>query len=97
MLSSLVQWLDSVGSIVFWTCLIGLVVVNGVAATVFLAKRSRELVNRWTAPVLAANVLLIGTGAMVPAVTYVARAAAVALAPAAAERMAGSIVLGVPE
>ncbi len=97
MLSSLVQWLDSVGSVVFWTCLIGLVAVNAVAATVFFTKRSREIVNRWTAPVLAANVLLIGTGAMVPAVTYVARAAAVALAPAAAERMAGSIVLGVPE
>jgi len=97
MLSSFVQWLDSVGSVVFWTCLIGLVAVNAVAATVFFTRRSREIVNRWTAPVLAANVLLIGTGAMVPAVTYVARTAAVALAPAAAERLTGSIELGVPE
>lgn len=93
MLSSLVQWLDSVGSVVFWTCLIGLVVVNGVAATVYFTKRSREFVNRWTAPVLAANVILIGAGTAVPAVTYVARAAAVALAPAAAERFVGSIEL----
>ncbi len=97
MLSSFVQWLDSVGSVVFWTCLIGLVAVNAVAATVFFTRRSREIVNRWTAPVLAANVLLIGTGAMVPAVTYVARTAVVALAPAAAERLTGSIELGVPE
>ncbi|MEP6763559.1 MAG: hypothetical protein ABJB66_04565 [Gemmatimonadaceae bacterium] len=97
MLSSLVQWLDSVGSVVFWTCLVGLVAVNGVAATAFFTRRSREIVNRWTAPVLAANVLLIGTGVMVPAVTYVARAAAVALAPAAAERFAGSIELGAPK
>ncbi|MEO7361635.1 MAG: hypothetical protein ABI120_14995 [Gemmatimonadaceae bacterium] len=97
MLSSLVGWLDSVGTAVFWTCLIGLVVVNDVAAMAFFAQRSRELANRWTAPVLAANVLLIGTLAMVPAVTYVARSAAVALAPAAVDRMAGSIELGVPK
>ena len=97
MLSSLVQWLDSVGSAVFWTCLIGLVVVNGAAATAFFTRRSRNAVNRWTGPVLAANVILIGTGAMVPAATYVARTAAIALAPATAERVAGSIRTGMPE
>ncbi|MEO7363681.1 MAG: hypothetical protein ABI120_25345 [Gemmatimonadaceae bacterium] len=97
MLSSLVQWLDSIGSVVFWTCLIGLVAVNGLAATVFFTRRSRESVNRWTAPLLAANAILIGTGAVVPAVTYVARSAAVALAPAAAERFVGSIELGKPD
>lgn len=97
MLSSLVQWLDSVGSVVFWTCLIGLVVVNGAALTAFFARRSRNTVNKWTGPVLAANAILIGTGAIVPAATYVARTAAIAVAPAAAERVAGSIVLGKPE
>ncbi|MEP6836326.1 MAG: hypothetical protein ABJB74_23250 [Gemmatimonas sp.] len=97
MLNSLVQWLDSVGSVVFWTCLIGLVAINGVAATVFFTRRSRELVNRWTAPMLAANAILIGAGVAVPAVTYVAHAAAVALAPAAAERFTGSIDIGVPK
>ncbi len=94
MFSNLVQWLDSVGSIVFWTCLIGLVAVNGVAATAFFGRRSREAVNRWTTRVLAANLILIGTGTMVPAVTYVARTAVVALAPAASERVAGSFELG---
>ncbi len=93
MFSSLVQWLDSVGSIVFWTCIIGLVAVNGVAATAFFSRRSREIVNRWTTPVLAANVILIGTGTIVPVVTYVTRTAVVAFAPAAAERIAGSINL----
>ena len=32
MLSSLVQWLDSVGWAVFWTCLTGLVALNGARA-----------------------------------------------------------------
>lgn len=97
MLSSLVQWLDSVGSVVFWACLIGLVAVNGAAAIVFFTRRSRNTVNRWTGPVLAANAILIGAGAIVPAATYVARTAAIALAPATAERVAGSIRTNVPE
>ena len=94
MLSSLVQWLDNAGSIVFWTCLIALVAVNVVAATAFLTRRSREIVNQWTTRVLAANLILIGTGAVVPAITYFARTAVVALAPVAEERVAGSFELG---
>lgn len=97
MLSSLVQWLDSVGSVVFWTCLIGFVAINAVAATAFFTRRSRELVNRWTSSVLAANVILIGTGVLVPTATYIARAAAVALAPAAQKGLAGSVEIGVPK
>lgn len=94
MLSSLVQWLDIVGSIVFWACVVGLVAVNGVAATAFFSRRSRESVNRWTTPVLAANLILIVTGVAVPALTYFARTAVVAIAPAATERMAATIDLG---
>ncbi len=97
MLGSLVQWLDSAGSVVFWTCLIGLVAVNGAAAVLFVARRNRETVNRWTGPVLAANLALIGAGVAVPAATYIARTAAVALAPAAQARVAGSVKLGAPE
>lgn len=97
MLSSLVQWLDSVGSIVFWTCLIGLVAVNGVAAMALFSRRSREIVNRWTTRVLAANLILIGGGTLIPAATYVLRTAVVALAPAAAERLAGSFDIGIPD
>lgn len=93
MFSSLVQWLDNVGLIVFWTCLIGLVAVNVVAATMFFSRRSRELVNRWTTRLLAANLILIGTGSVVPAITYCARTAVDALAPVAAERLAGSLDL----
>ncbi|MEO7520938.1 MAG: hypothetical protein ABIW79_03890 [Gemmatimonas sp.] len=94
MLGNLVQWLDSVGSMVFWTCLIGLVAFNAVAATAFFSRRSRELVHRWTTGVLAANLILIGTGIIVPAFTYFARTVVVALAPAAAERIAGSFEHG---
>lgn len=97
MLSSLVQLLDSVGSIVFWTCLIGLVAVNGMAATVYFNRQSRELVNRWTTRVLAANLILIGTGTVVPAFMYFARTTVVALAPAASERIAVSFELGMPD
>lgn len=97
MLSSLVQLLDSVGSIVFWTCLIGLVVVNSVAAMAYYRCRSRDLVNRWTTRVLAANVILIGIGTVVPAFTYFARTTVVALAPAAAEHIAVSLDLGMPD
>lgn len=97
MLSSLVQWLDSVGSIVFWTCVIGLVAVNGVAAIALFSRRNREIVHRWTTRVLAANLILIGGGTMIPAATYVLRTAVVALAPAASERLAGSFDVGIPE
>lgn len=97
MLSNLVQWLDSIGSIVFWTCVIGLVAVNGVAAMALFSRRSRDIVNRWTTRVLAANLILIGSGTMIPAVTYVLRTAVVALAPGATERLAGSIAIGIPD
>lgn len=97
MLSSLVQWLDSVGSVVFWTCLIGLVAIDGVAAMALFSGRSREIVNRWTTRVLAANLILIGSGTMIPAVTYVIRTAVVALAPGATDRVSGFIQVGVPD
>ena len=51
------------------------------AVAVVVGTRSRTLVNRWTGPVLATNLILIGVGVGVPVVAYAVRAAASALAP----------------
>lgn len=81
MLDGLILWLDQVRSIVFWGCVTGLVVVDLAAAGAVVVTRSRALVNRWTGPVLAANLVLIGVGVGVPVAAFAARAAATALAP----------------
>jgi hypothetical protein len=80
-LDGLIVWLDQVRSIVFWGCVTGLVAVDLAAAAAVVVTRSRTLVNRWTGPVLAANLVLIGVGVGVPVVAFAARAAATALAP----------------
>ena len=81
MLDGLILWLDQVRSIVFWGCLAGLVTLDLAAVGIVVATRSRAFVNRWTGPVLAANLILIGAGVGVPVVAFVAQAAANALAP----------------
>ncbi len=88
MLDSFVQWLDQMGALVFWSCVALLLLVNGIAAVAFVRTKSRELVNRWTGRVLAANVLLIGTGVGVPAVTYVAKFASQTIAPMVTSKVA---------
>ncbi|MEO7083947.1 MAG: hypothetical protein ABI442_21360 [Gemmatimonadaceae bacterium] len=81
MLDSIVGMLDHVGSAVFWTCAVLLVVTDVAAAAVVIQRQSRELVNRWTGRILAANVLLLSTGLGVPAATYVVKTAVLAVAP----------------
>lgn len=84
MLESVVLWLDQVSSGVFWTCAAGLVLIDLTAVAVVMATRSRELVNRWTGRVLAANLLLLGAGLGVPAAAYTFKIAATALMPSIA-------------
>ena len=60
MLDSVVLWLDQVSAQAFWTSVTALVAIDLVALLVVLQTRSRALVNRWTGPVLAANLLLLG-------------------------------------
>lgn len=81
MFDALVAWLDRVGPLVFWTCLVSLVAIDTAAVAAVISTKSRELVNRWTKIVLAANVLLIGAGVAVPGVMYVAKIAISAVAP----------------
>lgn len=82
MLHTIVEWLDRAGPVVFWTCLALLVTIDAAAVATVVGTRSRELVNRWTGPVLIANVLLLGTGVGVPAMMYAAKVAVAAVAPA---------------
>lgn len=83
-MTSLVQWLDSVRATAIGLSITAFVLLNGIAIAAFLVRRDREMVNRWTGRVLAANVLLVGTGVGVPALAWVARTAVVALAPSSA-------------
>ena len=46
-----------------------------------VSTKSRDLVNRWTGPVLVVNALLLGAGTVVPVVMRVTSAAVVAIAP----------------
>ncbi len=82
MLETTVLWLDQVSAEVFWTCAAGLVLIDLAAVAVVMATRSRELVNRWTGRVLAANLLLLGAGLGVPAAAFTFKLAAKAVLPA---------------
>jgi hypothetical protein len=81
MFDSLVHWLDRTGPLVFWTCAITLLTVDGAAIAAFVATKSRALVNRWSLPLVIANVLLVGAGAGIPAAMYVTKVAVRAVAP----------------
>jgi len=81
MLESIVLWLDQVSAEVFWACAAGLVLIDLAAVAVVMQTRSRELVNRWTGRVLAANLLLLGAGLGVPAAAFTLKLAARAVLP----------------
>lgn len=75
MLGPMVSWLDHAIPLVFWTAFVAFVAINGLAAVLFFTRRSRDAVNRWTAPLLAVNLLLLGAGAAIPATMYATRVA----------------------
>jgi hypothetical protein len=72
------DWLGRVGWIAFSWGLAGLLVLNITAIVLFLRRRDRTLVDRWTAPWLAMNVLLLAIAVGVPTVTTAARLVVVA-------------------
>ncbi len=71
--ASITEWLTNIGRQAFAWSLGIFLVVNAAAAIGFVLRRDRALVNRWTGRVLALDLLLVGTGVGVPAVTLVAR------------------------
>ncbi|WP_411279177.1 hypothetical protein [Gemmatimonas sp.] len=72
---TILHWLQRIGWSAFTWALAGVLLVNMVAVVAFLLRRERSLVNAWTGPVLAANIVLIAIGIGVPVVTSVARLA----------------------
>ena len=81
MFDSIAQTLGQIGSVTFWTCMAVLAAVDLLAIAVVIQTRSRELVNRWTGRIVAANLLLLGTGLGVPATAYLARSVVLVVAP----------------
>ena len=81
MFDSIAQTLGQIGSWTFWTCIAVLAAIDLVAIAVVIQTRSRELVNRWTGRIVAANVLLLGTGLGVPATAYLAKSVVLVVAP----------------
>lgn len=79
--TALLDWLARTGSRAFTYSAWGFVLVNGAAAAAVVLTRDRTLVNRWTARVLAANLVLLGTGLGVPMLTSIARLAITAVSP----------------
>ncbi|MDZ4674966.1 MAG: hypothetical protein SGI84_10960 [Gemmatimonadota bacterium] len=79
---SFVSVLDSIRSVAITFAIGAFVVINGVALVAFLGNRSRAMVQKWTSPWLAANLLLLGVGAGVPLATGICKTVVQAIAPA---------------
>jgi hypothetical protein len=64
--AAILAWLQDVAIRAFGLSLFLVLAIDGAFALVLFAKRDREIVNRWTSRVLAANLVLAGTGVGVP-------------------------------
>jgi hypothetical protein len=64
--AEIIDWLTGVSSTVVRLSLFLFVAVNLAAAGAFFARRDRVLVQKWTAPWLAVNAILIGAGLGTP-------------------------------
>ncbi|MFP5353654.1 MAG: hypothetical protein ACLGIK_00640 [Gemmatimonadota bacterium] len=84
--TALLDWLARTGSRAFTLSLGAFVLVNGAAIAAVVVTRDRSLVNRWTGRILAANLLLAGTGLGIPLLTTVTRLGILAVSPATSLR-----------
>ncbi len=88
---------DTLGSLaetLFRLSAVAFLLVNGAAAGAFaLSVDRRGLVNRWTARLVAANLLLLGTGLAVPSVAGAVKlvAEAVSSRPAVLPRRSAAL------
>jgi hypothetical protein len=97
--NTVVSWLGHVGWVSFLWAFAGLLVVNGAAVVAWFWRKDRELVQRYVAPWLAANVFLILVGVGVPAITSAGRLVVMATsnsAPVSAFRSISSTVSSRP-
>jgi hypothetical protein len=76
--TSTLEWLARIGWLTFSWALAGLMLVNGAAIAAWLWRKDRLMVQRWAAPWLAANLLLVAIGVGVPALTSAGRLAILA-------------------
>ncbi len=68
------ETLQQLASRAFWWSLWLFVAINAAAVAVIAIRRDRQLVNRWTSRLLAANLVLAGTGLGVPLAAHTIRA-----------------------
>jgi zinc transporter ZupT len=85
--TTVLDWLASVGSAAFRWSAVAFVILNGVAVAALFLTKDRALVNRWTGRVLAANLVLVGTGVGVPLIAAASRLAISVVTPARAGMM----------
>ena len=79
--AAILAWLHDVAVRAFGLSLFLLLAIDGAFALVLLASRDRGIVNRWTSRVLAANLVLAGTGIGVPMLALGSRVAVRMVAP----------------
>jgi hypothetical protein len=75
-----IDWLNGVSGTVFRVAALLFVLVNAGAVALVIVRRDRALVQRWTSPWLAANLLLLGAGIGVPTLAALAKLAVYAFA-----------------
>ena len=79
--AAILAWLQELAIRAFGISLFVLIAVDGAFALVLLATRDRTIVNRWTSRVLAANLVLAGTGLGVPVLALGSRLVVRVVAP----------------
>ena len=79
--AAILAWLQELAIRAFGISLFLVLAIDGAFAIVLLATRDRAIVNRWTSRVLAANLVLGGTGVGVPVLALTSRVAVRAIAP----------------
>ena len=79
--AAILAWLQDVAIRAFGLSLFLLLTIDGAFALAIFATRDRAIVNRWTSRVLAANLILAGTGVGVPMLALGSRLVVRAVAP----------------
>ena len=79
--AAILDWLQDVAIRAFGLSLFLLLAIDIGYALVLFVTRDRAIVNRWTSRVLAANLVLAGTGIGVPVLALSSRLVVKALAP----------------
>lgn len=71
--TTVVSFLDSLGSTVFRFAAICFIAINGAAAVAVVMTRSRRIVDTWIPKLLVADAVLLGAGFGVPLVAGLAK------------------------